>query len=310
VADSLRCDEECMTTAAGIENTSSSASCPLCETGRVRGLFFKQGIPYHRCVECGFVFSRPCANANFETTLDAYEPAYRRYLEASPEDEANFVSLLAWAEGFRPLAGCRFLDVGAGSGKFVRFLRRRGLEAHGIEPARALHSQFLAVEPWFHAQTVEEFADAWTGGRFGAIFICDVIEHVERPDRMLAGIARLLAPGGMLFVTTPDVSSIAARMSGRWWHYFNKYHLSYLSRRTIGRIAVAHGLREVGFTREPRRKSVGYLLQYLADFALAWRGLRVPQWLCALHININLRDTMNVAFESTAAHTPATDRSS
>jgi 2-polyprenyl-3-methyl-5-hydroxy-6-metoxy-1,4-benzoquinol methylase len=286
-----------MTSVGASEEAAGAADCPLCRAGPSRRLFRKRGIPYHRCPACGFVFSRPAANANFETTLDAYEPAYRAYLEDAPEDDANFATLLAWAEGFAPLAGRRVLDIGAGSGKLVRALRRRGHEAYGLEPARALHARFLAREPWFFAQTVEEFADSWTGGPFGAVFACDVIEHVERPDRFLAGVARLLEPGGLLFVTTPDVASRIARLSGRWWHYYNKYHLSYLSRRTLGTLAAGCGLRELGFTRLPRAKSVGYLAQYLADFALGRRGASGPGRLGGLQLTINLHDTMDVAFE-------------
>lgn len=275
----------------------AAASCALCGSRRVRRLFLKQGIPYHRCGDCAFVFARPAANANFETRFDAYEPAYRAYLEGSPEDDANFAALLRWAEGFRPLAGRSLLDIGAGSGKFVRFLRGRGLQAYGLEPARALHERFLVGEPAFFAQTVEEFADSWTGGPFGAVFACDVIEHVERPDRFLAGVAKLLEPGGRLFVTTPDVGCRVARLCGKWWHYYNKYHLSYLSRRTLGALAAECGLSEIGFTRLPRSKSLGYLLQYLAEFALNRPGMRVPRRLAALRVSINLRDTMDVAFE-------------
>ena len=271
------------------------AACPVCGT-EARPLFQKHGIPHYRCGGCRLVFARPATNANFETTLDAYDPAYRRYLEPSPEDDVNHAYLLAWVARFRPVSG-RALDVGSGSGKFVRFLRRCGVEAIGLEPARVLYDTFMAGEPGFSAETIETFA-ARHDGRFSLIFACDVIEHVERPDQFLAGAARLLEPGGVIIVTTPDVSSFFARLFGKHWHYFHRYHLSLLSRKTIGRIAAAQGLREIGFARHPRKKSVGYLLQYLLNYGLSVRGARVLEYFQRFYVSINLRDTMALAFQT------------
>ena len=67
----------------------------------------------------------------------------------------------------------------------------------------------------------------------------------------------LLRKGGLLLISTPDVGSVFARLSGKRWHYYNEYHLSYFSRITIRRLAAEAGLREVGFTRLPRLKSLG-----------------------------------------------------
>jgi 2-polyprenyl-3-methyl-5-hydroxy-6-metoxy-1,4-benzoquinol methylase len=282
----------------GGPGSTAHRNCSLCGGDRVRHIFDKADAPYFRCLACDFIFSRPATNANFENSLDDYEPAYLHYLEESAEDERNHAALLNWAEGFLSLEGKRVLDVGAGSGKFVRFLRRRQVEAYGIEPAAALYARFLADEPFFFSESIEEFAEHSECSKFGIVFACDVIEHVERPDAFIRKVSDLLEPGGMLFVSTPDVESVLARISRKWWHYFNKYHLSYLSRRTLGAIAVRHQLREVAFSRLPRWKSAGYLFQYLTDFVVGGDRLRLPERLNRLVIPINLFDTMYVAYES------------
>lgn len=277
------------------------AKCPLCGGACADPLFAKAGIPYHACPACSFVFSRPERNANFETAFEDYGPAYGRYLAGSPEDARNFEALIAWVARHRAIRGARVLDVGCGSGKLVRHLRQRSIEAFGLEPAQAIHGRFLAGEPHFFAQTVEEFARARPLGEFEVAFACDVIEHVERPDLFLDALARLLVPGGLLVVSTPDVASWLARLCGRRWHYFNEYHLSYLSRRTLARIAARCGLRETGFARLSRRKSVGYLLAYLADFVLRSRQPKLPSGLAGLSLPVNLFDTMTVCFEKGTA---------
>lgn len=278
-----------------------STPCPVCDDGRqVRRLFEKQAIPYHRCLACGFVFSKPAVNANLANDFEGYERSYLQYFAPSDEDERNLVALLGWVEQTCALHGQRVLDVGSGSGKLVRFLRHRGVDAYGLEPAEPLYSRFLASDPFFVHQTIEDYAAGSSGKEFGVIFACDVIEHLERPDLFLRDASRLLRPGGTLIVSTPDVGSVFARVCGKHWHFYNQYHLSYLSRRTLGSMAARYGLREVGHTHLPRLKSVGFLLEYFSNFVT--NGWRIPTHnrLDQRIVRLNLFDTMTLAFRGEA----------
>lgn len=273
----------------------SAPTCRMCESSAVRRIFVKDSIPYFSCQSCRFVFSVPATNANFQEDLSDYEPAYLDYLGASDEDSENMAGLLRWANRFGAVARGRVLDVGSGSGKFVHYLRDQGADAHGLEPARPLFERYLEPHGYFSNDTIESYAAAH-GREFDFLFACDVIEHVERPDVFLASAAKLLRGSGILFVSTPDVGSLTARLSGRWWHYYNKYHLSYLSRQTINALAVRYGLEEAGFDRLPRIKSLRYLFQYLNDFVAGASGSKLPEWISDSAIPINLQDTMYLAF--------------
>ena len=272
-------------------------SCPLCCTDQIQQSFEKQGVPYYRCLACDFVFSKPSRNANLTNEIDDYEAAYSKYLAESEEDEWNHAALLRWAERFCSLNGQRVLDIGCGSGKFVRFLRRTNVDAFGLEPATPLFSRYLATDPFFVHQTFEEYAEESTSDQFEVIFASDVIEHVERPDLFLRDASVLLRPGGTLFISTPDVGSVFARVCGRWWHFYNRYHLSYLSRSTMVAMAVRHGLREVGYAHLSRQKSIGYALQYLSDFIVGAGSIRIPDRLDRFLVPLNLFDIMSVVFQ-------------
>ncbi len=49
-------------------------------------------------------------------------------------------------------------------------------------------------------------------GTFKTILFCEIIEHLIAPDRTLAAVVELLAPGGLLLVTTPNLASLGNRI--------------------------------------------------------------------------------------------------
>lgn len=269
--------------------------CIVCGAGEHRALFEKQDIPYFRCRSCGFVHSEPERNVNFPDALEEYEASYLQYLEETREDNLNYDALLGWLEGHASWPGARALDVGAGSGKLVRYLRARGWEVQGVEPAGPLFERFLREDSAFFDGTLEQFA-ACEPEPFDVIFICDVIEHVADPGELLARASALLASDGIVVVSTPDLASWLARLSGRRWHFFNRYHLSYLSRDTLGLLAQRCALQEVAFAHHGRRRSLGYVLRYLLDFVAGGASSRVPRALDRLSVSVNPGDTMTAVF--------------
>ena len=271
--------------------------CRMCGADHKKVLFEKEGIPYYRCLECGFVFSCPGENANFTNELDDYEAAYLNYLTGSECDRKNYALLLRWMSKFCSLEGERILDVGAGSGKFVRFLREKKNNAFGLEPATALYAKFLSKDPSFFCNYLEDFNEYSIGGKVDILVSWDVIEHMERPAVFFQNASRVLRSGGILFLSTPDVGSFLPRILGKQWHHYNKYHLSYFSQKTIVALAAQNGLQEIGFTRLSYLKSIRYILQYLNDFVFGSNQLAFLKQIRETAIPINFRDMMFAAFK-------------
>jgi 2-polyprenyl-3-methyl-5-hydroxy-6-metoxy-1,4-benzoquinol methylase len=287
---------------AGTRGASSTErACAICGSDRITLLFVKRGVEYRACRQCGFRFSLPDVNPNLTNTINDFEAAYLRYLEPDRSDAANFASLIAWMERFRPLRGARVLDVGAGSGKLVRHFLKYGAAAEGIEPSRALFERFLTGDPAFTCGMVDSVRSS--GRRFDVITAFDVIEHVEQPSQFLADIATLLEPGGLFFVSTPDAASIMARAFGKHWHFYSSYHLSYFSPRTLRSAAARHRLTSVAVHHQGKLRSVGYVLRYAGEFV----GVRsAPAWASkfdAWYLPINLFDVMHLCFRREAAVT-------
>jgi len=266
--------------------------CPLCGSGNAAPLFRKRGVDYWRCGRCSFRFATPDVNPNLSRSLSGYEEAYLQYLADDPGDAVNFQSLCSWMEGFATLESKRVLDVGAGSGKLVRFIRGRGVDASGVEPSRALFDRFLKDDPAFACSTLDDLESP--GRQFDIITAFDVIEHVADPVGFLRGIEKRLAAGGVCFVSTPDVESLVARAFGLRWHFYYPYHLSYLGPRTIAKAAATSGLHVVDSRHRGRLRSTAYMIRYGAEMILGIRAPRWARWFENWYLPVNLFDTMYI----------------
>ena len=112
----------------------------------------------------------------------------------------------------RDLAGRRVLEIGCGRGGFSCWLA--GQTTPGPDLVAVDYSS-VAVEKGRAYATAEGISNiTWqTGdiqaidhsdGSFDTVISCETIEHVPEPKRAVAELARVLKPGGRLFLTTPN----------------------------------------------------------------------------------------------------------
>ena len=197
------------------------------------------------CQACGFRHALPRPSA--EDLDRAYRENY--YAEEKPsflahagEDQAWFAlsqtDRLEIFERLLPAHRRRLLDIGCGPGFFLATAQKRGWTSVGIEPSRqaAAHARSLGpeiLEGFFTAEAAAKL------GRFDAINLTNVLEHVPDPIAILKLAGSLLDKGGLLSVGVPNDFSptqIAARAVcdvGDWWvappHHLNYFDFASLS---------------------------------------------------------------------------------
>ncbi|MCW2576469.1 MAG: methyltransferase protein [Modestobacter sp.] len=149
-------------------------------------------------------------------------------------------------------ANKRVLDVGCSTGYLAKALGERGNVVSGIEydPAAAEKARpFLAqlvVGDLEDVGIYDEFAD----GAFDVVVFGDVLEHLRDPLPVLRRARRLLAPGGSVVISVPNVahgdvrlSLLAGRFDYRDTGLLDETHVRFFTRRNLDRF-----LREAGFT--------------------------------------------------------------
>lgn len=112
-----------------------------------------------------------------------------------------------------PLNGLSVLDIGCGGGLLSESLARLGASSViGIDPSKELvnvaqsrsqNDSILSRCITYKAgTTAEQLLEQDGGNGFDAVFLLEVIEHVENQQQLLSTAIRLLRPGGLLFVST------------------------------------------------------------------------------------------------------------
>lgn len=182
--------------------------CIACGSSRIQLILPRlNGTSAKRCRECGLRFVDPLPSA------EEIRHFYHKWTAIDPASVPERFHLGQVAMRYRLKATRRFvkrplgriLDVGCGPGFSLYGAAQLGLEAYGldldlsaVEVGRAWGLNIL------HGR-IEEVT--FPEGFFDVVLCSQLIEHVINPPTLLATLHRLVAPGGMLIVETPNAES-------------------------------------------------------------------------------------------------------
>ena len=240
------------------------------------------------CLNCGHLFADPCPRPEFLFSLyrDVVDPVYDQEAEGRSR---NFLGILRRVERLRPARG-RLFDVGAATGILLDLARRRGWKVDGIEPSA--WAARWAADRYGILLRRGAFEDAALSAEsFDAVTMVDFIEHTPVPRAALSQASRILVPGGILALVTPDIHSLAARLAGRRWWHLRPGHLAYFGRRSLDALLIAHGFRVV----LRRRYAWTFSARYLVSRFGALEGLaRRASFLGRIPIKLALGDSFEI----------------
>jgi len=228
-----------------------------------------------RCAECGQLVSQ-CTEDAYWAALAKWDTALGTLPDARSAARHEAVRrrwLVAILErlGKAP-SGTRLLDVGCSSGAFLGTATAAGLEVDGVEPSPEAAETARRAGYKVFGGTLEEarYPDA----AFDAVTLIELVEHLREPRALLAECRRVLRPGGVVLVTTPNAASWTARALGAHWEVFSLRgmggHVSFFNPGSLALLAARAGFavshfetRHVRLAEKDRSSRSGYVLAKL-----------------------------------------------
>jgi 2-polyprenyl-3-methyl-5-hydroxy-6-metoxy-1,4-benzoquinol methylase len=214
-------------------------TCNLCGAKDARVMFHKRGHDFMQCRQCGLEWVHPLPD--MEKLRELYSsPRYFRTDSISQYGYSDYVrnkhlyvnlfnrrldEILRHTNGRQG----RLLDVGCATGVLLELARLRGWEVKGVDVssyATEIARDYYRLD--IFTGTLEEAN--YDDDQFDVVVMDDLIEHVGDPSELVQESCRILAPGGLLTMNTPNRGGLWHRLMGRrWFHYKQSEHLVFFS---------------------------------------------------------------------------------
>jgi SAM-dependent methyltransferase len=203
--------------------------CPLCEGQKFEPAYLVGDRHYGiagryrivRCARCTLMFLNPMYS---DEELGALYPddyyAYQDNFSRSRSKEL-IKSLLGLHIGTRDpefSSPGRILDLGCGTGWFLREMRDKGWDSYGVEinlVAAELGRKKAGLNITAGTLRQADFPEDF----FDYVRANHSFEHTSCPSETLVEIRRILRPGGRLLIGVPNVAGLNAKIFGQYWWY-------------------------------------------------------------------------------------------
>jgi 2-polyprenyl-3-methyl-5-hydroxy-6-metoxy-1,4-benzoquinol methylase len=263
------------------------------------------------CTKCRLVYTVPVMDQ--DTLLTYYPLDYGPYNPSGGSRANRLLAIVRWMlmSPYRlrfgspdfsdlPFHGGRLLDVGCGSGMFLRQAGRLGWRCWGIDfnAATVEKARANAPEATLSAGTLDDVA---TTPAFDLINMTHVLEHLARPRQVLRQCLERLAPGGKLRLGVPNIGSIEAKVFGRYWIGLDvPRHVVHFRPSVLARLLEETGFVDVELRPAMLASSISESLMLTLPGALRYRLLG-SRWARGIYLSMIFPASMSYAVGNAGA---------
>lgn len=135
----------------------------------------------------------------------------------------------------------RLLDVGCNEGRGLKIYQQNGFKAEGLEineraAVEAKKNGFKVHVNFLNGYQPEEPYDI--------VVLSNVLEHSLDPKNMLIHVARILKPGGQVWISCPNFDSWQRSLFGRYWiNWHVPFHIIHFTRDTLFKVLMQSGFK-------------------------------------------------------------------
>jgi 2-polyprenyl-3-methyl-5-hydroxy-6-metoxy-1,4-benzoquinol methylase len=216
-----------------------------------------------KCIQCGFV------TANLEINEDILNKIYTsnyflgeeylNYIQDKEIIQLNFEkriqAIKKVIKNRLPVTNC--LEIGCAYGYFGELLRK-----HWPVPYKGIDVAVEAVQYGKESLKLDLVSGDYLSMQaqekpYSDVFMWDVIEHLQLPHKFIRKISNEVLPGGRIYVTTGDFSSLLSHLQGKRWRLIHPpSHLHYFSKSNLTELLQANGFRIIKTEYLPVYRSI------------------------------------------------------
>lgn len=158
-----------------------------------------------------------------------------KYFSTNTYENITFArySMYWWSNRFYAILARRYgkrvgrlLEIGSGMGHLVGQLED-SFQTYGMDLNHWAVEQSKAVADNSALQTASAEELPFSDGSFDVVIIKHIVEHLPNPEKAIAEIGRVTASGGILILSTPNLSSLLKPWKGdSWIGYQDPTHIS------------------------------------------------------------------------------------
>jgi SAM-dependent methyltransferase len=146
--------------------------------------------------------------------------------------------------------GGMILDIGAGTGHFLKCMKNGGWDVSGVEVSEGAREYARKVHELELEGALDK--DFFQENSFDAVTLWHVFEHIHEPQEYLKIIHRLTKPGGLLLIAVPNALSADARHYRETWAAYDvPRHLWHFDGNSLKTLVERNGFSLIKRTRMP-----------------------------------------------------------
>jgi len=229
-----------------------------------------------KCISCGHLYPNPrptqeVLSQGYSQTVDNH------YFEESESRSINAIRSVSTIRNFKQSGD--LLEVGCFMGFFLNAARLH-FSVSGIELSEwaANYVNNTLKIPVKKCSLLDAKLPA---ASYDVIVMIEVIEHLPNPDEIIAEVARLLKPGGVLYNVTLNIKGLSSRILGRRWWNLRPAHMHYFYPATFNKLLDKNGFRIVSERSFGKMFTYGYWLSKTKHYSPLLHGIfsKVFDWI-------------------------------
>jgi len=231
------------------------SNCPVCNSVNFKPFLVCKDNTVSRetfnileCVSCGFKFTNPRPE---EDKLGDYYKS-EEYVSHSNTNKGLINSAYQMVRKYTLLKKLqliskfyktgKILDIGCGTGEFLKTFKDAKWQTLGIEPSPDVRK--MAIENYSLDVRGEAEIKNLEASGFDVITMWHVLEHVPDLNDRIEDLKRLIKPNGLIVIAVPNCTSLDAKIyKENWAAYDVPRHLYHFSPKDIETVFKNHELK-------------------------------------------------------------------